>query len=136
MLKMRAFITTAILSVFALLLSGCEDINDTSNCTLTVSSSYSGYGIAGQDLDSGSFTDKFTVSAGDAFYEDFHGHWTTENKNDDKELIITIIEITENEVTFINDEKEITLQYNCLQHIDSEYLVYDGQNFEYNISFS
>lgn len=136
MMKMKVSIIMTFLSIIVLCFSGCEDTNDPLSCTLTVSSSYSGYGIDGQNLGSGTFTDTFTVSAGDEFYEDFYGHWTTENKNNDKELIITIIEITDNEVTFINDEKEITIQYNCLQPINSKYLVYDGQNFEYNISFS
>ena len=78
--KTKAFVIMTILSVIALCFSGCEDTNDTPSCRLTVSSSYSEYGIDGQNLGSGTFTDAFTVSTGDEFYEDFNGHWTVKNK--------------------------------------------------------
>lgn len=131
-MKTKNVIMMIFVFVIGFCLSGCEK----SSCTINVISSYGGFGEGGQDLGSGSFSDSFTVSVGDKLYEDFNGHWKRESKNKNEAIIITIEEITDNGVTIKNDDEEITMQYDCPQKIRSRYMVDDGLNYGYSISFS
>lgn len=128
-------IKNAILMIFVcaiiFCLSGCEK----TGCTMTVLSSYSGTGIDGQDLGSGSFSETFSVSAGDVFYEGYNGHWKRENINGN-ENILKIIDINNDGVTVKIDDEEITMQYGRAKYVNSKYTVYDGENYKYSISFS
>ena len=85
-------ITNAIMVIFVCAIIFCLSGCGKTGCTMTVLSSYSGTGIDGQDLGSGSFSETFSVSAGDVFYEDYNGHWKRENINGN-ENILKIIDI-------------------------------------------
>lgn len=123
--------------MIGLYISGCGKNSSTLSCTLNVVASYSGYGEDGKDLGSGTFTDTFTVYAGDEFYELTGGHWNNENqKNDDGEIIISIKEINNVGVIIIIDGEELSVKYNSPKHIESRYVVFDGLNYEYRIRFT
>lgn len=129
-MKIKNAIMMMLVSVVVFCLSGCEK----TGCTMTVLSSYSGTGIDGQDLGSGSFSDTFSVAAGDVFYEDYNGHWKRENIIGN-ENILKIIDISSDGVTVKIDDEEITLQYGRAEFVNSNYTVYDGKNYKYSISF-
>lgn len=131
----RGFIIVFV-CIMGLCFSGCEKTKSNLSCTLNVVVTYSGYGEAGQDLGSGTFTDTFTVCAGDVFYEWFDGHWNRKNqKYNNAEIIISVKEINEDGVIVNIDEEEITLEYNTSMDMKSRYVVADGQNYEYSICF-
>lgn len=129
-------IISILVCLIGFCLSGCEKTTDAeNNCTLNVISSYGGWGIDGQNLGSGSFSDTFAVSSGDVVYEDYYGHWISNSKNDYEE-IITITEISSDGVVIRIEEEEITLQYDSWEQINSQYVVDDGRDYAYIISFS
>lgn len=136
-MRVKRGMILAFICMIELCISGCGKTDQTLNSTLTVIASYSGYGEGGQDLGSGTFTDTFPVSAGDVFYEWFNGHWNKENqKYNNAEIILSIKEINDSGVTILLDEEEITMPYDSSKEIKSGYVVFDGQNYEYSISFT
>jgi hypothetical protein len=90
--------------IVGICISGCGELN----CILSVVSSYSGCGEDGQDLESGLFTNTFTFSAGDVFYEWNDGQWNRKNnKNYNAEIIILITKIDDNGVTILIDVEKL-----------------------------
>ncbi len=118
-----------------LLCAACSDNSDAVSCTLTVVSEFSGYGVDGQNLGSGSFTETFSVTTNDALYEEASGHWR-QNGEKSTEPMLTVKAIDENGVTLISGTQEITLGYGASKTIQSQRIVYDGQNYVYTISFA
>jgi hypothetical protein len=132
-MKFKIGFLLMLFCIVGICISGCGK----SNCTLSVVSSYSGHGEDGQDLGSGSFTNMFTVSAGDEFYEWNDGQWNRKNnKNYNAEIIILITKIDDNGVTILIDGEKTILAYNSTQNIKSRYVVCDGWNYEYGICFT
>ena len=131
-MKIKRVIMMIFVCVIGICLSGCKK----ASCTINVVSSYGGYGEGGQDLGSGSFSDSFIVYVGDKLYEDFYGHWKRERKDKTEAIIIKIKKISDNGVTIASDDEEITIQYDSPQNIRSRYMVDDGLNYGYSISFS
>ena len=112
------------------------------HCTMTVTTNYGGTGVMGQELASGTFTETFTISEGDTFYETDNGHWL-KNANDIltyEGKIVTVETFDADGVTFTyieyDDEKEATVSYETVSEIDSTFVIYDGINYDYTISFS
>lgn len=116
---------------------------------LTVETKYGGFGVAGQPLESGEFTETFEVAAGDILYEDINGHWTLNIVNSPlSEQICKIINVDSESITvsmggfYINEEeymaeeKEITLPYGELVTVFSKFMVDDGINYEHQIVFT
>ncbi len=130
-----SIILASVSATSALVFSGCEVQSDKENCNLTIAVSYGGCGIGGQPLGSGSFTDTLTVCEGDVLYEKYGGHWS-KTSDDHTTPILAITSIDENGVTIRNDGSEYPVCYNNPQSIPSEFVVYDGINYEYKISFS
>ena len=107
------------------------------SCTLKVETSYSGYGIDGQELGSGTFADTFIVSAGDEFYEWYNGHWNKENKkSNNSNIILSIKKIDNNGIVVQVDGEEMVLKYDTIKSIKSTFVIFDGTNFEHSICFT
>ena len=80
--------------------SGAPDIGGVrvvDDKTLTVTTNYGGYGVAGQDLGHGSFDETFDVKEGDVFYENFNGHL---QKNDPTMTTETPVLTIDSDVSF------------------------------------
>lgn len=115
-------------------------------CTLTVTTSYGGYGVAGQPLGSGSFETTFAVVKGDCFYEDDAGHWYQNIcAGPFYEPILTVTDITDESVTVCGyspsdgEKAELTLAFGeaSPEYFPLSYnIVYDGINYTYSICFS
>lgn len=118
-------------------LFGCSNGNSGPHCTMTVETSYGGCGIDGQSLGSGSFVETFRVMNNDCFYEDFDGHWMKEPKDmSDEQLIIKICGIEEDGITAVINDKEEKISYSSDCNVSSKFIVCDGINYGYVISFS
>ena len=114
-------------------------------CTLTVKTSYGGYGVAGQDLGSGSFENTYTVRSGDIFYEDFNGKLMQNAmlfQSEDEIPVLRIVEVTDQCVRvlggFPDEQKVIEVPYDEPQEelAYSIHIVYDGINYSYELTFS
>lgn len=112
------------------------------HCMLSVTTNYGGSGYYGQDLGSGSFTEVFAISEGDLFYETEDGHWLQNEKNEFayEGLIAVVEQIQEDGVTFSyieHDESvQVTVDYDSSSEILSTFTVFDGINYDYEITFS
>ena len=110
--------------------------------TMTVTTNYGGTGVMGQELGSGSFTETFTVSEGDLFYETSDGHWLKNANNifEYENKIMSVEDFNADGVTFTyadyDDEMESTVSYGDASQINSTFYIYDGTNYDYKISFS
>ncbi len=109
------------------------------HCTLTVETSYSGFGVMGQPLGSGAFTQTFDVTEGDLFYEYMDGTW---HPNDGARTPILRVErITEDGVLFTahyrGEDQQSELAYDAeeLYPVSSTFVVYDGINYSHGIRF-
>ena len=129
-MEKKVFLLFAFLCISCLGLNGCGK----KSCTLTVVSSYSGSDELGQDLGSGKFSETISVSEGDILYENYSGEWVKDRS--DCYEIIEIKKISDNGVVILLDEKEIELGYKRSKQVGSTYVVYDGINYSYSISFS
>lgn len=137
-MKFRQWILPVMILIMGLCFSGCGKTDKGQGCTLNVISSYGGYGVGGQDLGSGSFTESITVYSGDKLYEWDNGCWRSEKQPQysfDPEAIISIIEVADNGVTIQVNGEETTLAYNTEKAVESMYVVYDGINYSYRIFF-
>lgn len=128
-MKIKGILTLFAAASLGLCLCGCAR----SDCMLTVMTYYGGCGIDGKELDSGSFSSTYAASVGDAFYEDYSGHWHKGSK-DDYDTVLVITGVTEDAVTVQSGDTEITIMYDSTEHIGSNYVVYDGTNYEYDIT--
>jgi hypothetical protein len=109
---------------------------------LIVKTSYGGYSVAGEPLGSGSFETVFHVCEGDRFYEDSQGHWYQNVRRiGSKTPILTIGKIEDSTVTvsvqWEDSTTEATLELGELAEYfpRSQYVVYDGINYSYDIRF-
>lgn len=119
-----------------MIFSGCKP--DGSCCKVTVVTNYSGYGIAGQDLGSGTFTKTFTVKAGDIFYESSDGKWILNPKNNDINMgvIAEIKAVDDNGVTAVIYGEETVIIYGTGRKITSDMIIYDGPSYNYVMTVS
>ena len=110
----------------------------TGSCTLAVDTTYGGTGIAGQDLGSGEFITEFKVKAGDAFIEEFDGHWTPVQRNAENadRIIAQVVSVTSDSVTVLLADGEKTLKYDSSENVRSSFVVCDGINYSHKITFS
>lgn len=114
---------------------------------MSVHTTYGGFGIAGQDLGHGEYDQEFIVKKGDWFIEPFGGDWLKNEPlytdYEQSSVIVKITDVTDDGVSFIakeesyrSDDKEYTVKYTDEpQHIYSLNMVFDGTNFDYNVSF-
>lgn len=117
---------------------------------LTVYTTYDGYGVDGQPLGSGEFTQFFDVAEGDILYEDEWGYWhlnVGSSLLDERQIICKIISVDPKSITvsmegfyineneYIDEETEITLAYGDIVNVFSKFPVCDGINYEHQITF-
>lgn len=134
-MKLRIAVLTVFLVIF---FSGCTAYEADVCCKMTVMSSYSGFGIDGQNLGSGSITKEYTVRSGEKYAENGSGDWyLVSNKGAGEATpIMEIISINEKSVTVVFSGTETNVSYNRKLTIPSEITVYDGWNYYYTFSFS
>ncbi len=134
-MRNRIVLSCLLAFLLGMCLCGCTIAGKDSKCTLTVVTYYSGWGIDGQDLGSGTFVDTFTVTDGDEFYEWYNGHWQEEDQND-AEIILSGKKVNEDGVTVLIDGQEKVLKYDTIEELGSTFVVDDGTNFRYRICFA
>ncbi len=131
-MRIKVLLSLAVISLIFLL---C-DIQKPC-CTLIVSTSYSGWGIAGQPLGSGEFTEKFLVTRGDCFYENSSGHWLLNHKDYDRnDLIAKIEKIDDDGVEVVIEGNNKTIEYGREMKVSSTFTVCDGTNYYHSICFN
>ena len=136
-MRNRIVLSCLLAFLLGMCLCGCTIAGKDSKCTLTVVTYYSGWGIDGQDLGSGTFVDTFTVSDGDEFYEWYNGHWHEENqKNDNAEIVLSVKKVNEDSVTVQINGQEKVLKYDTIEKVNSTFVVFDGTNFCHSICFT
>ncbi|MBR5683319.1 MAG: dockerin type I repeat-containing protein [Ruminococcus sp.] len=104
--------------------------------------SYGGYGVAGQDLGHGTFTNTYEAADGDAFYERSSGKWERGVKGRVRHgvLILEIDGITDEGVMIkTSDYGNVTrklVEFGSEEVIMSQITVNDGINYFYRITFT
>ena len=104
--------------------------------------SYSGYGVMGQDLGSGSFDKEYYVIEGDAFYETYGGHWF-QNVRLSNSLLLKIEKIEADTVTVSvigardgsREKKILNIGETADDVVFSDHIVFDGTNYYYTLCF-
>lgn len=130
----RQSIAVFIICVLMIALAGCKKEK---SCTLTVNTSYSGYGEDGQDLGHGNFSAEFTVSAGDELYEWGDGHWHKENdKRGNAQVILTVTDVGDDYVFFKYTGGDGAAEYGQTIPVKSTFVIFDGTNYSHYISFT
>lgn len=132
------------LNVFDFCLMKKALLSQEKTAVLTVTTNYGGYGVAGQDLGSGTFTETFAVRKGDTFYETMNGHWIlNENTEYSTETpVLTVDEISDSEITFTSflygEQKKQTVRFGeeLSEAVSSTFVIYDGINYSYVLTFS
>lgn len=108
-------------------------------CTVTVTTFYSGFGESGQDLGRGKFSTTFTAQEGDAFEETTSGFWK-QSETSTERSIATIETIREDGVTcsYVEDgqTKQIDFTYGRCKRMNSNLQISDGRNYIYQVVFS
>ena len=105
---------------------------------------YGGFGIAGQDLGSGTEKKIFNISENDIFYEPvLGGMWLLNADIEYKEVgnisipnystILEVMEFEDNTVTVKIQDKTYNIKYNEERNISSNTTMFDGINYEYTI---
>ena len=108
---------------------------------MTVRTSYSGYGMDGHKLAEGSFTESFTVSQGDAFYETSDGHFLLNAVHpyayEGKVGEVTALDASSITLSLegYDGTQEVTLAYGETVEFPSTFVVYDGVNYSYALTF-
>ena len=126
-----------------------ETEGDYTGYQLILTAQYGGYGIAGQNLGSGTEKKIFNISQNDILYEPtFGGLWLLnadkkEDKNETKfptiseySTILEIVELEENTITIKNKDKTYNIKYNQEVDISSNSSVSDGINYSYVIKIT
>ena len=123
-----------------------ETVLTSPHCRLEVVTHYGGYGVDGQDLGSGEFTQSFTVAEGDQFVDAmFDGQWIKNGTNYRNDPILRIEKITEEGVTVVGNLRENNLpnREETVIPFDADpvkvsatFTVYDGINYTHEIRFS
>ena len=105
---------------------------------LILRADYGGYGIAGQDLSSGTIIKVYNVNDNDTFFEDiFGGIWelNIENTSEKGSTILKINQIGEEKIEIEYNDKKYTAKYGEIINIPSNISVEDGINYYYTIQF-
>lgn len=118
--------------LFVLLFTGCSFNEEKS--TIHIHTSYGGCGIDGKTLSSGSFDKSYSVKTGDYLSESSNGKWI-KKLSDKYDVILHIKELNESGVIIEVGEEEISLDYGEKYEINSNYVIYDGINYNYEIYF-
>lgn len=132
---MKVKITLLLLAV-CMLFSGCGA--DKPKCTVEIITNHSQYIEEEGGVVSGTFSEAFTVTEGDIFYESNDGKWLLNPKNDDKHIriIAEITSVDDKGVTaLIYGEETLTL-YGRKHSVKSEMVIYDGPSYEYVMAVS
>lgn len=121
-----------------------------SDFVMNVTVDESGYGIDGRDLGHSRSELQYSIEAGDVFYENSDGTWTTNPqelavmivKNKENHIILTIEKIEKDDVTVTirkevvkNDRETKTIAYGEYLELSSTFMVFDGINYSYKIEF-
>ena len=138
---------TLLLLVICMFFSGCGA--GKSKCTVEIVTNHSQYIEEEGGVVSGTFTETFTVKAGDIFYESSDGKWILNPENDDKNMgvIAEITAIDDNGITaVIYGEKtvinasiygeETVIRYGTGRKILSDMIIYDGPSYDYVMTVS
>ena len=106
-------------------------------CTVEIVTSYSGYGIDGQYLGSGTFSESFTVSAGDIFYEDYEGEWILNPDDNSKygEIIAEVTEINDSGAVIVIHGESHMIKYGTGRKVQGM-IIDDGYTYEYVLNVS
>lgn len=123
-----------------------ETEGDYTGYQLILTAEYGGYGVAGQDLGSGTKKKIFNILQNDILYEPtFGGLWLLnadieEDKNENKlpsiprySTILEIVELDENTIKIKNRDITYNLKYNQEFDINSNASIADGINYSYSI---
>lgn len=117
-------------------------------CTLNILTTYDGYGVDGQHLGEGEFTQTFTIREGDWFYEDGRAQWVknTLDKYRYNGKLLKVESLSETEIVvscmawdergYNIEWRTIPLAYGDQQEIWSNIRVMDGMSFTHTISFA
>ncbi len=135
----------AISIIFAAVLitcaSGCGEKENNKktkkSCTMNVTSHYDGWGEDGHSLGEGEFDESFTIKSGDVFYETNDGHWVREQR--DKypyDVIAEIKSVDSAEIVWTHNGNECTTRFDRCSEVESMYVVFDGINYDYKVTFS
>lgn len=111
---------------------------------LTLTASYSGYGVAGQDLGSGTIIKAYNITENDIFYEPFMGGiWKLNLKESDStsnqfssSTILKINSIEDENIQLEFENKKYIARYDEEIKISSNTHIYDGINYSYKIRIS
>ena len=136
-----------LLLTACLFFTGCT--SEKPECAVEIVTNHSQYIEEEGGVVSGTFTETFTVKAGDIFYESSDGKWILNPKNDDRHMgvIAEITAINDNGVTaVIYGEKtvsnaliygeETVIRYGTGRKISSDMIIYDGPSYEYLMTVS
>lgn len=144
---MKRLISAVLMLSLVLSLCACAFKPNKGTVTMTVRTIYGGYGIAGNDLGHGEFTNEIKdLREGDCIYECIDGTLKTEFRNEDAWMlkIESIreygVQIKVTEAASRNDanrDYEVrTMEYDTEEHFYSMYVVCDGMNYDYMVSFT
>ena len=138
-----AFVLLALCMIF----SGCGFSEQ--KCTVEIITSHSQYIEEEGGVVSGTFTETFTVKAGDIFYESSNGKWILNPENNDTNMgvIAEITAVDDNGVTAViygektvNDAlvygEETVIRYGTGRKISSDMIIYDGPSYDYVMTVS
>lgn len=107
-------------------------------CTVEIVTNHSQYIEEEGGVVSGTFSETFTVSEGDVFYESNYGKWVL-NPEDGSKYAGVIAEITaiddKGATVLIYGEETLTL-YGRKRNIESQMVIYDGPSYDYVMAVS
>lgn len=127
---MRKFIFVVLLIL--MMCTGCSFNEEKS--TIHIHTSYGGCGIDGKTLSSGSFDKHYSVKIDDYFSESKNGKWI-KKLSDKYDVILHVKDINESGVIIEVGEEKISLDYGEKYELNSNYVIYDGINYNYEIYF-
>lgn len=139
-------LTIAVFLLFRILRNNSiETEGEYTGYQLILVANYGGYGIAGQDLGSGTEKKIFNISEKDTLYEPFMGGVWALNVDVIQEKIgnlgisnyseiLEIVKIEEDQVQIKNKDKNYNLKYNEKMDISSNTTIFDGTNYSYIVS--
>ena len=144
---MKRLIPAALILSLTLSLCACSHKPDKDTVTMKVRTFYGGYSIAGEDLGHGEFTNEIKgLKEGDCIYESFDGTLKTEFRDEDAWMLKIesigedSLEIKIAEVGYRDDDTRgsysCSMKYGTEKHFDSMFVVYDGMNYDYLVSFT
>ncbi len=132
---MKVKIAFALLAL-CMIISGCGAGKP--KCTIEIVTNHSQYIEEEGGVVSGTFSETFTVSEGDVFYESDCGKWVL-NPGDGSKYAGVIAEITviddKGATVLIYGEETLTL-YGRKRNIESQLVIYDGPSYDYVMTVS